>query len=328
VQLVWDWRLARVYDEEERVLDEIIWGGVRTKTALVERLTLLMNGRMTIEARTLSERFPEIQVTPPTSIDSWPALGDEEIALLQDASLKLAERGVADSAADSDRRLEHLVMALDEARSSQNSLESHIVEWAGLFLPTLDLDLHRSSIASAVSNSSNLLELAAVLDVVAAEVELGPHEWSGLHSLASSTVNMTDTVDSMEKSVRELTNTYLPSVSNLIGPLLAAKLCTAAHGRARMARLPASTIQVLGAEKAFFLHIRQGTDPPKHGHIFQHPWICRSPKWTRGSIARMLAAKVAIAVRVDHFGGEPWTSKQVAEVEKKVGEIRARRSRR
>jgi RNA processing factor Prp31 len=42
----------------------------------------------------------------------------------------------------------------------------------------------------------------------------------------------------------------------------------------------------------------------------------------------MLAAKVAIAVRVDHFGGEPWTSKQVAEVEKKVGEIRARRSRR
>ena len=320
--------MARVYDEDERVLDEIIWGGVRTKTALVERLTLLMNGRMTIEARTLAERFPEIQVTPPTSIDSWPVLGDDEIVLLQDASLKLAERGVADSAADSDRRLEHLVRALDEARSTQNSLESNLVEWAGLFLPTLDLDLHRSSIASAVSNSSNLLELAADLDVAAAEVELGPHEWSGLHSLASSTVNMTDTVDSMEKSVRELTNTYLPSVSNLIGPLLAAKLCTAAHGRARMARLPASTIQVLGAEKAFFLHLRQGTDPPKHGHIFQHPWICRSPKWTRGSIARMLAAKVAIAVRVDHFGGEPWTSKQVAEVEKKVGEIRARRSRR
>ena len=328
MQLVWDWRLARVYDEDERVLDESIWGGVRTKTALVERLTLLMNGRMTIEARTLAERFPKIQVTPPTSIDSWPALGDDEIVLLQDASLKLAERGVADSAADSDRRLEHLVRALDEARSSQNSLESHLVEWAGLFLPTLDLDLHRSSIASAVSNSSNLLELAAGLDVTAAEVELGPHEWSGLHSLASSTVNMTDTVDSMEKSVRELTNTYLPSVSNLLGPLLAAKLCTAAHGRARMARLPASTIQVLGAEKAFFLHLRQGTDPPKHGHIFQHPWICRSPKWTRGSIARMLAAKVAIAVRVDHFGGEPWASKQVAEVEKKVGEIRARRSRR
>ena len=41
----------------------------------------------------------------------------------------------------------------------------------------------------------------------------------------------------------------------------------------------------------------------------------------------MLAAKVAIAARIDHFGGEPWTSKHVSEVEKKVGEIRARKSR-
>ena len=328
MQLVWDWRLARVYDEDSRVLDECIWGGVRTSTALVERLTLLMNGRMTIEARTLAERFPEIQVNSPTSFDSWPDLDGEETILLQDASLKLAERGVAEAAADSDRRLEHLVRALDEARTSQNSLESHLVEWAGLFLPTLDLDIHRSSIASAVSNSSNLLELAAGLDVSAAEVELGSEEWSGIHSLATSTMNMSDTIDSMEKSVKELTNAYLPSVSNLLGPLLAAKLCTAAHGRARLARLPASTIQVLGAEKAFFQHLRKGTNPPKHGHIFQHTWICRSPKWTRGPIARMLAAKVAIAARVDHFGGDPWTSKQVAEVEQKVGEIRARRSKR
>ena len=328
MQLVWDWRLACVYDEDERVLDECIWSGVRSTSAVVERLNLLMNGRQTIEARNLAERFPEAIPTTPTSIDSWPELDEGEIALLQDASLKLAEQGVADAAGDSDHRLEHLVRALDEARTSQNSLESHLVEWAGLFLPTLDLDLHRNSIASAVSNSSNLLELAAGLDVAAAEVELGPQEWKGLHSLASSTVNMTDTVDSMEKSVRELTNIHIPSVSNLLGPLLAAKLCTAAHGRARLARLPASTIQVLGAEKAFFLHLRQGIDPPKHGHIFQHPWICRSPKWTRGSIARMLAAKVAIAARVDHFGGEPWTSKQVAEIEQKVGAIRARRSQR
>ena len=328
MQLVWDWRLARVYDDEGRVADECIWDGVRTSTALVERLTLLMNGRMTIEARTLAERFPETQLAPSTSVHSWPDLNEEETTLLQDASVKLAERGVAETAADPDRRLEYLVRALDEARTSQNSLESHLVEWAGLFIPTLDLDLHRSSIASTISNSSNLLELAQSLDVTAAEVELGSAEWSGIHSLAASTVNMVDTVGSMEKSVRELTNAHLPSLSTLLGPLLAAKLCTAAHGRARLARLPAGTIQVLGAEKAFFMHLRQGTNPPKHGHIFQHPWICRSPKWTRGPIARMLAAKIAIAARIDHFGGEPWTSKQVAEVEKKVGEIRARRSQR
>lgn len=328
MQLVWDWRLARVYDEESRVVDECIWGGVRTISAVVERLTLLMNERMTPEARTLAKRFPDAKETVPTSIDSWPDFDEQETTLLQDASLKLAEQGVADAAADSDRRLEHLVRALDEARTSHNSLESNLVEWAGLFLPTLDLDIHRGSISSSVSTSTNLLELAASLDVPAAEVELGVDEWAGLHSLASSTVNMADAIGRLEKSVRELTNAYMPSVSILLGPLLAAKLCTAAHGRKRLARLPASTVQILGAEKAFFSHLRQGTDPPKHGHIFEHSWICRSPKWTRGPIARMLAGKVAIAARVDHFGGAPWTSKQVSEVEQKVGEIRARRSQR
>ena len=328
MQLVWDWRLARVYDGEDRVVDECMWSGVRGTSAVVERLILLMNSRMTVEALTLAERFPDAKATPPTSMDSWPSLDEEETSLLQDASLKLAEHGVAKAAADTDYRLEHLVRALDEARTSHNTLESTLVEWVGLFLPTLDLDSHRGALASSVTDSSNLPELAVSLDVPAAEVEMGPEEWTGLHSLASSTADMAETIDRLEKSVRELTTAYLPSVAALLGPLLAAKMCTAAHGRKRLARLPSSTIQILGAEKAFFSHLRQGTNPPKHGHIFQHSWICRSPKWTRGPIARMLAGKVSIAARVDHFGGKPWTSKQVAEVEQKVGEIRTRRSQR
>ena len=328
MQLGWDWRLARVYDDDDRVVDECIWSGTRGTSAVVKRLILLMNSRMTVEALTLAERFPDAKATTPTSIDSWPGLDEEETTLLQDASLKLAEQGVAEAAADSDYRLEHLVRALDEARTSHNSLESTLVEWVGLFLPTLDLDSNREALASSVSDSSNLAELGASLGVSAVEIEMGPEEWTGLHSLATSNVDMGKTVDCLEKSVKELTNAYLPSVSALLGPLLAAKMCTAAHGRKRLARLPSSTIQILGAEKAFFLHLRQGTNPPKHGHIFQHSWICRSPKWTRGPIARMLAGKVSIAARIDHFGGEPWTSKQVAEVEQKVGEIRTRRSQR
>ena len=65
----------------------------------------------------------------------------------------------------------------------------------------------------------------------AGEIEMGPEEWTGLHSLATSNVDMGKTVDRLEKSVKELTNAYLPSVSALLGPLLAAKMCTAAHGR-------------------------------------------------------------------------------------------------
>ena len=77
----------------------------------------------------------------------------------------------------------------------------------------------------------------------------------------------------MEHALRQLAEEHLPSVSALVGPLLAARLCVEAHGRQRLARLPSGTVQILGAEKAFFHHLKTGAPSPKHGHIFMHPWI-------------------------------------------------------
>ena len=90
----------------------------------------------------------------------------------------------------------------------------------------------------------------------------------------------------------------------------------------RLARFPSGTVQILGAEKAFFNHLHTGAAPPKHGHLFMHPWISRSPFWVRGKISRMLAAKCSLAVRCDAFGGEIWTSEIIEQVEAKVQEIR------
>ena len=309
-------------------MDESAWQESRTASALADRLALLSTGRMTEEASTLSQRFPEAIGISCAEIDDWPELTAEHAALLAEATIKLAERGVAASAADPDRRLEHLVHATDEMRTAHNTLESRLIEWVGMFLPQLDLDGRRSEIPKAVSTSSDLAGLGVALEISTADVDLGPAEWSSLCATGVEVVTLESSLNGFESAVRELASTHLPSLSLLLGPLLAARLSVTAHGRARLARLPASTVQVLGAEKAFFMHLAQGTDPPKHGHIFQHPWICRSPRWMRGSISRMLAAKAAIAARVDHFGGEPWTSKQVAEVEQKVGEIRRRRARR
>ena len=108
----------------------------------------------------------------------------------------------------------------------------------------------------------------------------------------------------------------------MLGPILAARLCVEAHGRMRLARLPAGTVQVLGAEKAFFNHLKTGAPPPKHGHIFMHPWISRSPRWVRGKIARTIAAKASIAAKVDAFEGEPWTQQEVDEIEERIESIR------
>ena len=74
-------------------------------------------------------------------------------------------------------------------------------------------------------------------------------------------------------------------------------------GLERLAKLPSSTIQVLGAEKALFRAIKTGSRPPKHGILFQHDDVHSAPKWQRGKVARSLANKIAIAARIDNFRG-------------------------
>ncbi len=147
-------------------------------------------------------------------------------------------------------------------------------------------------------------------------------EWRTLKEWAESTASANGRLDRMEHALRQLADSHLPSVSALVGPLLAARLCVEAHGRARLARLPSGTVQILGAEKAFFHHLKTGAPSPKHGHIFMHPWISRSPRWVRGKIARTLAGKISIAAKIDAFEGEAWTEKDVAKVEQRVEAIR------
>jgi len=92
-----------------------------------------------------------------------------------------------------------------------------------------------------------------------------------------------------------------PNLSHIAGPSLAAKLIAQAGSLNKLASFPASTVQVIGAEKALFKHLRSGSPPPKHGLIFQHPAISTAPRWTRGKLARALAAKLTIASKADAY---------------------------
>ena len=91
-----------------------------------------------------------------------------------------------------------------------------------------------------------------------------------------------------------------------------------------LAKLPASTMQVLGAEKALFRALKTKARPPKHGIIFQHPLIHDAKRWQRGKIARALAGKLSIATRVDAFKGEYMGDKLKADLDKRIEEIRER----
>ena len=250
---------------------------------------------MTQEARLLQDRFPDAKATihgdPKLPKADWPLPSQEALEAADKAATEMARQGVAQAAGDPDRRLEHLLRASDELRATFLTMESRLVEWVGLFLPELRFGKDRSALPKAVGNAESLSMLASDLGVSMPETGPSKSEWKSLREWGESTATFKGKLDRLENAIRELSESHLPSLSIMLGPLLAAKVCVEAHGRMRLARLPAGTVQVLGAEKAFFNHLKTGAAPPKHGHIFMHPWISRSPRWIRGKIARTMLLK-------------------------------------
>lgn len=105
-----------------------------------------------------------------------------------------------------------------------------------------------------------------------------------------------------EKYQEKLARELCPNICEIAGADVAAKLVAHVGSLARLAVLPSSTVQVLGAERALFKHLKnKRIAPPKHGIIFQHVSISASPKKVRGKIARLLANKITTAAKADHF---------------------------
>jgi nucleolar protein 56 len=323
--LWYDWRAAAIADTNGSIVDVEQWDGFYDQRSLVARLECIAEGGLTPEAMVLLERFPEAKPRVHGELDlpdaDWPLPDDEAQQAADEAAIAMATRGVAQAAGDPDRRLEHLMRASDEMRSTFITMEARLVEWVGLFLPEARFGQDRSSLGKTVGEAESLEHLSTTLDVPLPPVGPGKPEWKALKEWGQSVSVFRGQLDRLENGIRHLTLEHLPSLSALLGPLLAARLCVEAHGRMRLARLPAGTVQVLGAEKAFFNHLKTGAPPPKHGHIFMHPWISRSPRWVRGKISRTVAAKASIAAKIDAFEGEPWGEEEMRELEQRVEDI-------
>jgi nucleolar protein 56 len=105
----------------------------------------------------------------------------------------------------------------------------------------------------------------------------------------------------LEGFIKEQTSRIAPITSKTATPLLTAKLMTLAGSFKSLALMPASTIQLLGAEKALFRHLRSRARPPKHGIILSHSRVQTAKN--KGKAARQLANEIMKSVRIDYFGG-------------------------
>lgn len=140
--------------------------------------------------------------------------------------------------------------------------------------------------------------------------------------LVTTYEKVNDEIVNLEKQIEKDMEIVAPNIYKTIGPLIGARLISYAKGLDKLAFMPASTIQLLGAEKALFRFKKEGGKPPKHGIIFQHSYINKSPRNKRGRIARVFANKISIASKADAFTKRDISDYLKQELEDKIKRIK------
>jgi nucleolar protein 56 len=232
----------------------------------------------------------------------------------REALLREAERAL-DAAWDPSIHVEEAVRAAADLDRVRNLLGERLGSWAARDAPGLDAGDHDGAARIALEPES-----AGPLRPVA------PGLREARRSLAELYRAVAETQRRLSEAVAASVPAETPNLNALLGPELAARLLAQAGGLDRLARLPASTIQVLGAERAFFEHLRGRAPPPRHGLLFLHSAIQTAPRGERGKLARALAGKVAIAARLDR-GGAAIEPALAAAFERRRAELKAQRGR-
>ncbi|NWF86836.1 C/D box methylation guide ribonucleoprotein complex aNOP56 subunit [Candidatus Bathyarchaeota archaeon] len=255
-------------------------------------------------------------------------------------TLEMAKLRVKGAVEKRDLVVAQVIQTLDDLDKTINLFMGRVREWYGIHFPELDRLLEKhETYARLVLNLGDKENFAPEKlvkeEIPAAKAEqiakiaeasmgadLSETDLERIQTLCKNILNLYQLRQALENYLDKTMEEVAPNTKALVGSLLGARLIALAGGLMNLARRPASTIQVLGAEKALFRSLKTGTRPPKHGIIFQHTYLHEAKRWHRGKIARALAGKVSIAARIDAFGGKYLGDELKADLEKRMEEIR------
>jgi nucleolar protein 56 len=238
---------------------------------------------------------------------------------LREFALNLSSSRVTEISESPDLHIIQAINTLDETDKIINLLSSRVREWYGLHFPELDnlidtiTGYSKIVIAGKRENLTQNTYLDAGFPEEKAEMlsllqkksrggQISDENLAIVQNISKQVLDLSELRQSLEKHIESQMELVAPNISAILGSAVGARILAKAGSLKRLATMPASTIQVLGAEKALFRALKTGAQPPKHGLLFQHQLVHASPKWQRGKIARAVAAKAAIAARVDVYG--------------------------
>lgn len=226
----------------------------------------------------------------------------------------------------------HIIQAiaiLDQLDKAINLFAMRVREWYGWHFPELvkivSDNQRYASVALFIRNKKTLTEdrlhdLAALVDddeavatsiIDAAKLSMGQDisatDMDNVCSFAERVVSLSNYRKRLHGYLKAKMGIVAPNLATLIGEMVAARLISHAGSLTNLSKYPASTVQILGAEKALFRALKTKGNTPKYGLLYHSSFIGRAGMKNKGRVSRFLANKCSIASRIDNFSEEPTT---------------------
>ncbi|XP_006758084.1 PREDICTED: nucleolar protein 56 isoform X2 [Myotis davidii] len=218
------------------------------------------------------------------------------------------------------------ISLLDQLDKDINTFSMRVREWYGYHFPELVKIINDNAtycrVAQFIGNRKELNEekleeleeltmdgakAKAILDASRSSMgmDISAIDLINIESFSSRVVSLSEYRQSLHTYLRSKMSQVAPSLSALIGEAVGARLIAHAGSLTNLAKYPASTVQILGAEKALFRALKTRGNTPKYGLIFHSTFIGRAAAKNKGRISRYLANKCSIASRIDCFSEVP-----------------------
>ena len=295
-------RLAEIDDkkivkEEAEIIEEVLKEYDEVIIETNKRLSDYNNEKVKIQTPNQAGEYLR------NNYDKFGLNSDEISEIYQD----LAIYKIKKESATEDKHLIQAINSIDEIDETISKLIERIREWYALYFPEMDIIKNNETYIKLISQNKTKDEIikekpdAFPNNIIDIEDDINPEDLEIMNNYAKSIFELQKSRKNIEEYIDHKMEDIAPNLRLLVGPTLGAKLISHAGGIKRLAMYPSSTVQIMGAEKALFRHLKSGDRPPKYGLIYQHPQVRGAKWWNRGKIARMLAGKISLAVRRDVF---------------------------
>jgi nucleolar protein 56 len=311
----------------------------KEKNEIARRLNKICRGEILEEERAIAKGLsPKVNEVRLSSIGKYEpskffrefAISPEEFGfsneLLKVALEELAILKIKQTLEQKEVRVLQAVAAMDDLTKTINLLIERLRKWYFYYSPEISKEVNNNEefveLVNKLTQPSKIIEKIGLPPAKCIYLPMDKGNEALIKSFSACLIRLINSKREVKKFIEESTLKIAPNLSDLIGPSLAAHLVAKVGSLKKLSLLPSSTIQLLGAEKALFSHLREGKRPPKHGLIFQSPLVNKAPPRERGKIARALAGKLAIAAKADTFTHNYIASSLKAELNKTLKRIK------